>query len=311
MSNIEKFEFERSRGVVWVCDLESSSKYLNDNKSVDDLEQFLPRLYWTAAMIVEAAGGRFIKWTGDGFMAWFESPLHRTLGQHAGAAFTAAWHITVLVNVTQLGLKPQHKFRLRHGITYEEDALLIKVTRSGGQQSLDLLGRSVVLAFRLSSIPTDFPGIVTQKELVIAGKTYCSNISNFKKWQISPSDKLKYFKGEKWGTASIYTSSGKVGKSRSLSALLKGTKKVIAKAEGAGQRQNSDLGFAKLFLSKMESGPDWCQDVIKEYLRYIKDDLLGTLKKLLSALELAEDAKTITRNSIPNKEDAPAPKAVR
>jgi len=36
-------------------------------------------------MVVESAGGRFIKWTGDGFLAWFETPLHRELGKVADA----------------------------------------------------------------------------------------------------------------------------------------------------------------------------------------------------------------------------------
>jgi class 3 adenylate cyclase len=71
---IESFEFERSRGIVWVCDLSKSSTFLNDNDTASALESFLPRLYWASAMTVEAAGGRFIKWTGDGFLAWFETP---------------------------------------------------------------------------------------------------------------------------------------------------------------------------------------------------------------------------------------------
>jgi class 3 adenylate cyclase len=79
MPEFKEFKFSRSRGIVWVCDIVNSSKYLNDNESADDLEEFLQRSYWAAAIIVEAAGGGFIKWTGDGFLAWLETPLHREL----------------------------------------------------------------------------------------------------------------------------------------------------------------------------------------------------------------------------------------
>lgn len=42
MTEFEKFEFNRSRGVIWVCDLAGSSKHLNDDQVADDLEEFLP-----------------------------------------------------------------------------------------------------------------------------------------------------------------------------------------------------------------------------------------------------------------------------
>jgi class 3 adenylate cyclase len=127
MHDLKKFEFGRSRGIVWVCDLADSSKYLNNNQTADELELFLPRLYWISSMIVDAAGGTFIKWTGDGFLAWFETPLHRELDKQAAAAFQAAWTITLMVNVTQLGLNPKRKFVVRHGMAYEQDALVIKI----------------------------------------------------------------------------------------------------------------------------------------------------------------------------------------
>lgn len=197
MSEFEKFEFNRSRGVVWVCDLVGSSKHLNDDQIADDLEAFLPRLYWTALTIVEAAGGRFIKWTGDGFLAWFETPLHRTLGEQGAMVFNAAWHLTVLTNVTQLGLNPQRRFRIRHGVAYEQDALLIEITHPGGYKSLDIVGRAVVLAFRLAGVLADFPAIATQKELVDASAGHLSSGLSFRKWNVSVGEKQRYFKGER------------------------------------------------------------------------------------------------------------------
>ena len=77
------FTFERGRGVVWVCDIQNSSRFLNDDESVQAMEQFFPRLHWLGKVAVDAAGGRFVKWTGDGFLAWFPIELYRELGPQA------------------------------------------------------------------------------------------------------------------------------------------------------------------------------------------------------------------------------------
>src|SRR6266568_5905844 len=114
MAVVHKFEARRSRGIVWVCDIESSSKYLNSNESAEALELFLQRFLFLSLIFVEAAGGGFIKWTGDGFLAWFETPLHRDLGRTVCGCLEAVWHLTVMVNVTQLGLAPKRRFKIRH-----------------------------------------------------------------------------------------------------------------------------------------------------------------------------------------------------
>jgi class 3 adenylate cyclase len=113
MANPVEFEFQRSRGIVWVCDVAGSSSRLNNEDGVEHTEIFLPRLYWIAALAVEAAGGKFIKWTGDGFLAWFETALHREVHRTIRRCLDAVWHLTVLVNVTQLGLNPKRPFKIR------------------------------------------------------------------------------------------------------------------------------------------------------------------------------------------------------
>ncbi len=285
MTDFERFEFERSRGVVWVCDVVSSSKYLNDDQCVDDLETFLPRLHWTASMIVEAAGGKLVKWTGDGFLAWFETPLHRALGEHAAAVLDAAWHLTVMVNVTQLGVDGQREFKIRHGVTHEQDALLVKIVHPGHHTSLDVMGRAVTLAFRLSSVPADFPGIVTQKELIDASAGHRTAARDFRKWQVSAQDKLRYFKGERWGVSSLYRSTGKKRKARNPESVAKSVKATIAKVEQKEAEDSARLRFIKAFIEKMESGPEWCQKVIDDYASFVMEDLLGTLKQILPLLE--------------------------
>ena len=157
-----RFDFDRGRGVVWVCDIQDSSKFLNDNESAQPIEEYLPRLHWLGRTAISAAGGRFIKWTGDGFLGWFPIALQRDLGAQAAKVLRAMWHLTVINNVTRLGVDMDATLRLRHGLTMEHDALVVTVSDEHGT-NLDLIGRSVVLAFRLAGMKSSFPNIVTQR----------------------------------------------------------------------------------------------------------------------------------------------------
>ena len=280
--SLEQFSFDRSKGVVWVCDLADSSKYLNDNQAATELELFLPRLYWAGSMAVEAAGGQFIKWTGDGFLAWFELPLHRNLGETAAAVFQAAWHLTTLINVTQLGVASTHKFRIRHGVAYERDALLIKISHVGGFESLDLIGRDVVLAFRLSSIKADSPNIVTQRELVDAHQHTKMVSIDFVRWTHTDADVQKHFKGEPLGTNSIYVSGTKKRYNKSRAAVIKQSNAAIAKAEGHVETDRA-VAFVGQFLERMNAGPEWCQEVINTQAEFFRE-IHGLLKQATQVL---------------------------
>lgn len=289
MPEFEKFEFDRSRGVVWVCDVESSTEHLNDPDTVDDMEKFLPRLYWTAAMIVEAAGGRFVKWTGDGFMAWFETPLHRDLGEQSAKAIDAAWHLTCLINVAQLGLEPERSISVRHGITYEHDALLTSIKHSDDYESLDITGRSVVLAFRLSDVPSKFPSIATQEKIVSKSKSTRSSSPTFQEWNISDDEEMKFFKGEEWGTESIYVTTERESSEKGSGEVREEVQKVISNVKVGDGLDDSGYHFAAKFLAKMQAGPDWCRKVMNEYVSFIRTDLLEPLESILDALEEIEE----------------------
>ena len=241
-------------------------------------------------MMVEAAGGKFIKWTGDGFLAWFETPLHRQLGERAAAVFRAAWHLTFLVNVTQLGLSPHKKFRIRHGVTYEPDALVTKISHPGGYESLDLAGRAVVLAFRLSGVAAEFPGISTQKELVDASRGYSDAADQFRKWKPSSDEKLKHFKGERWGTTSIYVSA-RVATRRpgSPTSLVRQAKAAIKAVEGEKVHSEASFEFAKRFLASMQAGPEWCAEVVNQYLTFVREQMFEPLKQIVPILERSKD----------------------
>lgn len=282
------FSFERSRGIVWVCDLEGSSKYLNDKDCVAELEKFLPRLYFVSAAIVEAAGGKFIKWTGDGFLAWFETPLHREVSEKAAAVFDAIFHLSTFVNVTQLGAKVERTFRLRHGVTYEKDALLTKIKTDGESPALDIIGRDVVLAFRLSGIKAKHPGIATQKELVDAVSSQAGQTITFRRWQANDDELLKFFKGEKRGTSTVYVTADKARKPTSPTTILKKSKKIIDQAEGRIEGGTKENSVVDGFVAAMSAGPEWGKEALKEYVHFIRNDLLGSLK---TAVEVIERAK--------------------
>lgn len=281
----KEFKFQRSRGIVWVCDIEASSKYLNSSQWVTQLEDFLPRFYWVSSIIVESAGGKFLKWTGDGFLAWFDVALHREIPLRAKMALEALWHLSCLVNVTQLGVKSDRRFKIRHGLTYEHDALIIEIDDGNGVNRIDIIGRAVVLAFRLSGISAKFPHVVAQGEIVSAYKDQEKRHVDFRAWRPNKEDRVRYFKNERWGTRSLYVSVDKKIRSPSIASVLRGGKRAIALAEGERAADATSMEFVSRFLHECSQGPDWCQEALNEYTKFIRDDVLGSLRKVIVHVE--------------------------
>lgn len=268
MPEMKGFDFERSRGIVWVCDLVRSSTYLNDNTCADDLEEFVPRLFWVSSGLVEAADGRFLKWTGDGFVAWFETPLHRLLGEQAARVFMAASYLSFLVSETQLGLSPTKRFSVRHGIAHEQDAFLMRITHPDGHEALEVIGRGVVFASRLSGIPAPFPGIVTQGELVKAARPYGLGPAIFRKRALTSEDKTRFFKGERWGTETVYTSVERQSRPKNVSGARSASRSVPSPTAAKITRLD-DLGVLERFLRYMRGSPDWCRPVVAPMTRLV------------------------------------------
>lgn len=281
ISGNAKFTFERARGLVWVCDVAHSTRALNDDASVDVLEEFLPRLYWTALQAVNAAGGVFVKWTGDGFLAWIETPLERTMGKYAQAIFTAAWHLTFLVNVTSLGIRAPKNLRLRHGVSYEPDALVMRITGSDGHVAHDLLGRRVVHAFRMSSIACAFPGIVSEARVVRAYATTPAASIVFRRRMLMAEERLRFFKGERFGTDTLYATVDQKLRRRSLCAVVTQGKRALSKFDVPDATPSVTTDFA----SRMMRGPRWAIEVMREQHRFVEEELAGSLRKLLPLME--------------------------
>jgi class 3 adenylate cyclase len=290
MASIQKFDRKRLRGIVWICDIANSSKYLNRNDAAEPTEEFLQRFLYLSLIAVEASKGEFIKWTGDGFMAWYEAHLDRTIGDIATRIFRAAWELSFYVNVTQLAVDSPVKFRIRHAVTYEKDALVIDLKHSGRMASRDVLGRSVVLAFRLSSLSGAFPSIVTQHELVEAyKKSIVQPGVSFTKLRFSKDDRLRYFKGEDWGIKNLYVSADKQNRrGRTVRSVLRQARKALDRYES--DNPDYDSVPAKIALDLMK-GPQWSRDVGLKMKEYISGQLVPALKDAIQAIR---DASTTT-----------------
>jgi len=285
----QKFEFERGRGVVWVCDIESTSKLLNHDETAIAVEEFLPRFHWIAQAVVGAAGGQFVKWTGDGFLAWFACNLHREIGKQGTAAVEAAWYLTSICNVTSLGVDSSKKFRLKHGIAVEHDALITRISDER-RAAFDLIGRAVVLAFRLTGIRSQFPGIVAQKEVIDVLDLARVPKMGFKKLRVNAEDRLRYFKGERWGTGNLVASVDRQSRVKSKASAVRKAKRAISQAEGIAPINDGRYEFLLSLFQRIEEGPEWAKATKLEFSRYIRDDLLGSLKKVVQMLETDEEA---------------------
>jgi hypothetical protein len=258
---------------------------LNSNATVDALETFLPRLHWLAITVVSAAGGEFIKWTGDGFLAWFEIPLVRAMEERVSTILHAVWQLTAIVNTTNLKVDGQ-EFLIRHGVTYEEDALITRLSFPTGYQQVDIIGRNVVLAFRLAGVDgLSFPGIVTQKQIARATSVKKENHITFAHWRPTKVELLIYFKGQKFGTDSLYKSVERKLPRSSQRNLIKKAKTLVQHVEDDTEGSGTHFELVRAVIQKMQDGPEWARSVLDRYLSFVTSDILGNLKKALAFFE--------------------------
>ncbi|MDD5541949.1 MAG: hypothetical protein PHX83_02125 [Acidobacteriia bacterium] len=274
--------FKRHRTILWVCDIEGSSSALNNPQSVDSAEEFLKRFFWLSAVLVRQTGGLLAKWTGDGFLAAYDVPLERDLGIVAKTALEAAWQLSFLVNVTQLGVSAPRRFRLRHGAAYDPDAIVVSHA-SGDTAYTDVIGRGVVLAFRLSGIRAPFPGVVAHRRLIAAARD-AGFKQAYRKRPFTRDEVLKYFKGERWSTTEIAISSEGRPQRSSKATIVRKTRALVRDLENPKSDRETDT-WLRGFLEAMEAGPEWGRHVVKEWTTFLRKDMLGTIKDVLGVVE--------------------------
>jgi hypothetical protein len=277
---------ERDRGVIWVSDISRSSSYINSDDLAEPIEEFLPRLHWVSEMAIRSIGGELIQWTGDGFIAWFRLNVERDLGKVCNRILEAIWHFTSFVNITQLCVDSSKPFRIRHGLTYEPDALVTRTTHTDGHESKIISGRNVVLAFRLSGVESDFPNVATQQRVYQVLSARTRNLVLFKRWQLTAEQLLRYFKGEKTGTMALYTSGGpKVNQPRA-DAWVARAQKLLARVEGARRSAHVDTTFVDNFYSTLARSKDqaWCRESLDVYTEFLRNEMAGPLTRVLDVV---------------------------
>jgi class 3 adenylate cyclase len=290
----------RGRGLVWVCDVAESSRLLNRNETAAATEEFLQRFFYLSLLAVNSGGGTFVKWTGDGFLAFYETPLDREVGSVADSIFHAAGMLTLLVNSTQLCTKSKHRLRIRHAITYEKDALLIDLEHSGGMKSKDVLGRSVVAAFRLSGISCHYPGIVTHREILRAiDDAEIDRVETFKALKLTEEMRLRYFKGESFGSKDVYVSADRGPRRRkaSLKFAQRKAREVLntIKSGSESRRNPRRYQFSKNFVEGLYAGPAWCGKVMDECYKGFFGPAISALQQFteLSASEVSGTKRVV------------------
>jgi class 3 adenylate cyclase len=297
----------RDRGVLWVCDISNSSSFINSDDLAEHIEAFLPRLHWVSSLAIQAIHGELIQWTGDGFIAWFPLEVERQLGRTCNRILEAIWHFTAFINITQLCVNSPRPFRIRHGLTYEPDALVTLTTYQDGHVSKIISGRNVVLAFRISGVEADFPNVATQQKIVQALSSRTKNLMNLKRWTLTEAQLLKYFKGEKMGTTSLYVSGRpKVSQSRADTWITR-AESLLARAESGRRRTPVESTFVENFFPDLvqSKGQDWCEESLDIYVRFLKENMLGSLQKALDVInQLQPDGRGASADG-PRRRDPP------
>jgi hypothetical protein len=280
MRRVDPIVFSRKRGIVWVCDVAGSSKAFNNPDTADLIEEYLPRLLWLSRQMVAAANGKFIKWTGDGFLAWFEVEIERERGVVAAKVFDAAWHLSFTNNVTGLGLSGADASppRLRHGVVWEPDALVMDIEQENGPRSMDMLGRDIVLAFRLSGIQVDFPHIVTQSNIAHESESYGRANRGFERIRLEEDDILRYFKGQRRGTTSLVGSSSARKTPYSKRSLANQIVRGTRFRAGKRTRRYDYEEMLRRYVLNLSNGNDWTRKIVADELRFIRDEMIEALE---------------------------------
>ena len=273
----QELAFRRTRLVVWACDVQDSTTALNDDARVDQAEQFLQRFYWLAKQIGEHTGAHVQKWTGDGFLLGYSVTLDRDLGAVAAPLIGAAWHLSYLANVTSLGVSNDPFLRLRHGIAFDPDAIVV-TTNDGDRSQRDMIGRGVVFASRLAGLPAPFPNCVVHGAIIRAATLPPTH--QFRKRRVSPAHVLRYFKGERKWTDDVFESCTRTRPPRSVDAMIRRAERAIDLAHS-----KEPPTWLPLLLDSMAHGPDWAREVRGEWLRFTKEHLLGNLVTMVSAMK--------------------------
>jgi hypothetical protein len=110
---------------------------------------------------------------------------------------------------------------------------------------------------------------------------------DFKKRKVTRDELLKYFKGERWSTAEVVASAEARSAGGRRTKGTRAIRKAVSKAEAVGPLPSEDRWLG-VFVSALESGPEWSQEVARGLAAFVRQNLLEPLKQMLPTLERVE-----------------------
>jgi hypothetical protein len=249
--------------------------------------------------------------------------LERDVHPKATELLKALVQLSTMVNATQLGVRhEQAKFRLRHGVAYEPDALLCRLP-SG---ALEIIGRNVTLAFRLAGIPAEYPGLTAHRTVIEPFAGVLPSPIRVTRWRPNSDELLKYFKGERWGTTALYKSTGHGAPRPGFRKTVKELTDITAKADEVFSKLRDPTNEPLLQALRndgvpadeatkmpaptdtdgkitygMLTGPKWAREAVLEYVGWA-EKLVGSLK---TAAELLPKLKALVGPNFGRKPAAP------
>jgi len=197
------YDTQPSHGIAWVCDVRQSSSLLNSDMHIDSLLLFLTRLHTVSRYLVATTEGQYIKWTGDGFLAWatpYTAVFKYSFTRHT---FLSAWLLSSVVEVTQLAVKSDRRFSIGHSIIFDRHAYSFGNSLVS-KNPRDYIGRGITLAFRVTGLAGSFPFITASSDLISAYLQGEYPELVFTKRIVSDAERERVTKGEQWGIGELY-----------------------------------------------------------------------------------------------------------
>ena len=270
--------------VVLLGDLRGFSRNYENGETI--LQEFLRRFYIISSSCVESAGGKLVKFTGDGFMSVW--PIHdenyRQNSKICQIVEATAFTLSGIVKITQLDLNIDSEIYLRQGITLETKATEIEYRHAERNFDFDYLGEKINLAFRLQYLPEKWPYLATHENFIDLKNHYREGhgFGQYERYRIEDENFRKRFQSSE-EVNEIYTlelPDEKViddilenySRGNNSEERLKNVTRDLASKDSTLSEllpDSSDIRFQNKLLSLSRDAPDWFKHSYVVYLRFL------------------------------------------
>jgi hypothetical protein len=267
---------ERTGCFVLVGDLAGfSSAYASGNSAV--VEEFIRRFYIACSVVISAAEGELVKYTGDGFLSiWSLKEDFRENSQTALAVEAATIALSVFVKFAELDLRLGFPVYLRQGITVEPNALRVSFQRRGGVYERDYIGKMVNLAFRIPSLTKSFPYVAAHKHFVEIAAMYGSSylVETYRARTVTEEEVKTIFNGVVHDTDAVLTNEYEADYIEDVwgqdgSRIPRTVPVMMAEPLDEPGSEPGVLAFQNRLGDSCESGASWLQNTYWFYIRFV------------------------------------------